>query len=305
MTTRITPVALALSTLLGASTLSSFAFGQALFVEWDAPNFNDGTDIWDSTNNTARWIGGTSASLNAGATNFSAVNSWLSTPKFDLRSSSNAGSSFSNVFTTDPTLSDGTFEFAFRPGGGDFSGTHVLFEDGGNGVGMGFAINDAQLRFAVSGSSGGGDALATADLSGLDANDFIHVVGTIDLINGSTPPNLALYVNGGLEDVSAVGENTADWGGDGSPAKIGAVGQNVPDDLLGGANTGDFDGDLAFLRLYSGNEVFDQSEVTAAYNAVAGDVGSAGVPEPASFTLLALLGVALVVRSSRRRKFRV
>ena len=264
-------------------------------MAWEAADY-DGNGTWEVSSFDSNVAGaGTivfhgSGSLNTGDTNFANVNSWLSSPNFNqgIAAGHAAGDdSFDDELGGSFSQQDTTIELAFRPG--NFTGKHVLYEVGGNGDGVLLKIDGSTLTFvfqSLNSSPPNNNALTySVDLASIDsglASDFYHIVGVMDM---DSPNDLSgLYVNGTA--IGSVGSvlTLEDWaGGDGGNLGVDA------DSTAGGAEGGfsNFDGDLAFLRLY-GDHAFDQTAVDAAYNAV--------VPEPSSLALLGLGGLALIRR---------
>ena len=143
---------------------------------------------------------------------------------------------------------DGPIELWFKPD--DLSGKEVLLESGGTGDGFAVRLNDTLLEFAVSNNNNTNitqvqrEGLATADLATVSIGDFVQAACVVDM----AADELRLYVNGALADTHA-GWLGTDWDG-GDDAGLGHVAV-----ALGGAQGsgyGDYDGQIAMLRVYDG-----------------------------------------------------
>jgi len=111
----------------------------------------------------------------------------------------------------------------------------------------------------------------------------MQIVGVVDPDNAGGTGKMRLYLNG-----QRIGNNAEFkyWQDGNNDAGLGGV-----DSALGAAGSaGDFDGQIAIVRLYS--DAKTDAEVAALYNAV--------VPEPATVGLLVLGGGVLLARRRRR-----
>ena len=254
-------------------------------VAWDAADYTSGnwaTSSFDASVNNASTIAlNGSGTANSGSSNFANINNWVSSPNFTL--SGTGGASFENIIGDTFTDEDATIEAVFRPG--DFSGSHVLFEVGGDGDGLVLKLigSTLSLRFQSKNTDPSDVFQVDADLSTIgDFDDFFHIVGVMDV---DSPNALSgLYVNGNLIGSAGSATTLDDWAG----ANGGSVGV-ANDSVAGGGSFSAFDGDIAIFRVYGG-EAFDQTMVDAAYGLV---------PEPSSMVLLGLGGLMLVRRRRR------
>lgn len=191
------------------------------------------------------------------------------------------GSAF-QALPGDPTNGNASFEIIFRTP--DVSGTHVLFETGGNGNGTAFILDGDQFRFRTQ----TGSNVIVLPFEGLAPGVFHQFVGTIDL----TADVATLYHNGVW-----VGQGSAslsDWGGaDGT-----GLGRRRAGIAGGGTYTG-FNGAIAAFRFYE--TALTEEDVLQNFLAVSRiqtPVSSQtvrAVPEPATPALLVLglLGLCL------------
>jgi len=177
-----------------------------------------------------------------------------------------------------------SFEVWLRPG--DITGQEVVLDIGG-GSGVSISLNGDDIQFLAHHASVSAILSAQDYLTDSRIEDFIQVVGVIDMAVGQT----SLYVNGReMDNVSTV---PSLWTGtDGS----GLGGAN---NLIGGENGfdftgyGDFDGEIAIYRFY--RSALSAGEVARNYYAVA-------VPEPSSgLLILAAFATMLVYRLRSRR----
>lgn len=130
----------------------------------------------------------------------------------------------------------------------------ILFEDGGP-RGLGFFVDDNRVEYRRANV----DVQTDADISSI-AGDFIQVVGTYDITDGS----MALYVNGSLH---ATGTSGGDWTG-GDDAGVGTRGaSNVGGIGSNQSSTESFDGKMAIFRVYR-DQVLTPLEVLDSYNAI-------------------------------------
>ncbi len=156
---------------------------------------------------------------------------------------------------------DIAIEVWFKPE--SLAGRQVLFETGGTGTGTSIRINDGALEFAVRHGAvpdpTARGVLLSTSVSALGTDEFIQAVGVINLTEGL----IRLYLNGNLESeapFSGTAWDTADAAGlGGIKGRLGG-GQ--------GAGFGDFEGQIAIVRLY-GRALSDE-DVQESFESVAG-----------------------------------
>ena len=117
--------------------------------------------------------------MQSGASNFSAVSQWVNSPGFNL--SSNPNDSWQDGLGDLITKENVSWEMVFRPG--DFVGTHVLFNTGGNGDGTAITITGSVLDFRFQDADSTAQRLVISkDLAEIGpATDFYHVVCLADI----------------------------------------------------------------------------------------------------------------------------
>ena len=239
-------------------------------LSWTATGIADGALAqWDPAinatgNNGITFVNTTGGTVQSGATNFAGVASWVNSPGYNL--SSNPLDSWQDGLGDLATKADVSWEMVFRPG--DFDGTHVLFNTGGNGDGTAIVLTGNMLDFRFQTANTAAERLIVpVDLSTYGATtDFFHVVATADVGLGEMGIG-TVYVNGQL----AAGPTTStgfidDWDG-GDLAELGK-GNNIP--AGNPSNAAAFTGDIALFNYY-GSRVLNAGQVSAAYNALAGD----------------------------------
>lgn len=177
--------------------------------------------------------------------------------------------------------SGGTHDFSFEVWVkmADLTGSHILFETGGNTIGTSITMTDNVLDFRVN-NSGSAVGAASSTLAALPS-DFIQVVGVLDVSD-----SLSLYVNGTLAQ-TVTGITIADWAG-ANEGQLGGTDVNVAKPA--GFEPTVFDGQVALARFY--NSALTVSEVETLYTST--------IPEPATLGLVAVFGGALILI---RRKF--
>ena len=194
--------------------------------------------------------------------NFAAISAWVNSPGLEL--SSNPADSWQDGLGGVVTQANVSWELVFRPG--DFEGTHVLFNTGGNGDGTAFVLEGSVLDFRFQDANSDDQrVIAAIDLLEIGGEtDFYHVVGVAD-VDSAASGTATLYVNGELqgEPVTSVG-TINDWDG-GDLAEIGKGG-NVP----GGITGEPFTGDVALLNYYQGL-LLSADQVAQLFRAQAGD----------------------------------
>lgn len=240
---------------------------------WTANDLPDGAlSQWDPVINTTgnegiTFINTTGGEVQSGLSNFTSVSSWVNSPGYNL--SSNPLDSWQDGLGDIVTKQDVSWEMVFRPG--DFSGTHVLFNAGGNGDGTAIVLTDSTLDFRIQTADTDAERLIiSTDLSALgSATDFFHIVATADVGTG-TPGIATLYVNGELV-ASATSTSTSpidDWDG-GDLTELGK-GANIPTSTAFPFDP--FTGDIALFNYY-GARLLNASQVAAKYSAISGQAG--------------------------------
>ena len=175
----------------------------------------------------------------------------------NTRSFQNAG------WNTEPV----TLEIWFKPDDIDPSTSNgqILFEDGG-GTGLGFFINNNEVRFRKQPNNGqAGYNLATDPdelLLGVATEEFIQVLGSYDTVSGE----MRLFVNGSLVGTATPGGNN--WSGGDAAAFATRGGDNTGGFGSGQSNTESFAGQIALVRAYQG--ILTEDEAEANFTAVSG-----------------------------------
>ena len=237
-------------------------------IGFDAFDLSDGpVSGWDpsvnTTTNTGFRFGGPGGTVQSGASNFSGVNRWVRDPHFVL--SANPNDSWQDGLGGAATQENVSWELIFRPG--DYTGTHVLFNTGGNGDGTAFVLtgNTVDFRFQDA-NSDSQRVIAAFDLSTLGGADlFYHVVGTADVDTAQSGTGI-LYVNGARVAGPITSTGTInDWDG-GDVAELG-TGNNIPTSTSFGPDA--FTGDIALFNYYAGT-VLSEAEVLQKYSDVSG-----------------------------------
>ncbi|MDA7882254.1 LamG domain-containing protein [Akkermansiaceae bacterium] len=239
---------------------------------WRADGLPDGALAqWDPTinatgNNGITFNSATGGTVQSGVSNFSSISSWVNSPGYNL--ASNPNDSWQDGLGDLPTKEDVSWEMVFRPG--DFTGTHTLFNTGGNGQGTAIVLTDSTLDFRFQAADNDDQRIiVSADLSAIgSATDFFHIVATANVGPG-VPGTAALYVNGLL----VAGPTTSigvinDWDG-GDLAELGK-GANIPTSTAFPFEA--FTGDIAVFNYY-GSRVLSASQVSDKYAALGGAGG--------------------------------
>ncbi|MFT6863342.1 MAG: hypothetical protein ACJAVK_001903, partial [Akkermansiaceae bacterium] len=242
-------------------------------LSWTAAGLTDGDlSTWTPASNLTSNSGivftqNTGGTVQSGATNFTTISQWVSSPGYNI--ASNPSDSFQDGLGDTVTKLNVSWEMVFRPG--DFTGFHVLFNTGGNGSGTAITLTDRTLDFRLQRAANANQLVTiSTDLSSIGtASEFYHVVATADLESAGTG-TASLYVNGQL----VAGPTTSvgiidDWDG-GDLAELGK-GNNIPGATVSGAVA--FTGDIALFNYYGGR-VLSASQVTDIYNALGGASGS-------------------------------
>lgn len=160
----------------------------------------------------------------------------------------------------DPTDAPASFELWFNPS--DAIGQEIIFETGGNGQGASVSLNGSMLEFMV--NDGGNTALATYDAAAeISADEFIHVVGIIDL--NSPVPDVYLYVNGVLRDSVMDVTGLTHW------ANVDGSGLGTVNGTTNTTNTSNFEGEIAVFQMYEAS--LNATQVQNNFDAVDQAVG--------------------------------
>ena len=245
--------------------------GSSPDLSWAAAGLPDGVlTQWDPAinvtgNNGITFINTTGGEVQSGLSNFTGVSAWVNSPGYNL--SSNPGDSWQDGLGDPATKEDVSWEMVVRPG--DFSGTHVLFNTGGNGDGTAIVLTDSTLDFRVqTAATDDQRIIITADLAALgNATDFFHIVATVD-VDAVNPGAATLYVNGQLASSATSASALDDWDG-ADLAELGKGG-NVPTSTTFPFEA--FTGDIALFNYY-GARVLNDSQVSARYSAIGGSAG--------------------------------
>ena len=207
-------------------------------LNFDANKDTDGNNIWEDEENRADLTLGGGVVYTTSPTN---PNDGIHA-SFEMNGAGGInGDPVRTFISPDPTQSSASFEIWFNPT--DAVGQEILF-DIGNVIGTTLKVNNAQLEFH---SEDFGNSITTsADISGLiSGNEFIHVVGVLDMSGATT---MQLYVNGVLQDTD-VNAAHDDWAGsfiDGIGIGTGEGLTTVTDSP--GSNR--FEGEIHSFRLY-------------------------------------------------------
>lgn len=243
---------------------------------WTAMDLPDGSLAqWDpainSTGNDGiTLINTTGGTVVSGTSNFSGVSAWVNSPGYNL--SSNPLDSWQDGLGDSVTKQDVTWEMVFRPG--DFTGTHTLFNTGGNGSGTAIVLTGSVVDFRYQSADLDDQRIIVSfDLAELGtAADFFHIVATGEVGSG-TPGVGRLYVNGVLAGgpVTSVGVIN-DWDG-GDLAELGK-GSNLPTSTAFPFEA--FTGDIAVFNYYQ-NRILNESQISAKYDKISGGAGGLAI----------------------------
>jgi hypothetical protein len=232
-------------------------------TQWDPAINTTGNEGFTFINNT----GGTVVS---GTSNFSGVSSWVNSPGYNL--SSNPLDSWQDGLGDIVTKENVTWEMVVRPG--DFTGTHTLFNTGGNGAGTAIVLTDSVIDFRYQSADNDDQRIiVSSDLSELGtATDFYHIVAT-GSVGASDSGVGSLYVNGVLAagPVTSVGVMN-DWDG-GDLAELGK-GSNIPTSTAFPFEA--FSGDIAIFNYYQ-NRILNESQISSKYDEISGNAGGLAI----------------------------
>ena len=245
-------------------------------LQWTAAGLPDGVlTQWAPAANTTGNNGivfnnATGGEVQSGVSNFTAVSSWVNSPGYNL--DSNPLDSWQDGLGNAATQQDVSWEMVVRPG--DFTGTHTLFNTGGNGDGTAIVLTGSILDFRVQTANTDAErVIVSTDLASLGlATDFYHVVATVD-VDPVNPGVVNLYVNGQL--VAGPTASTGaidDWDG-GDLAELGKGG-NIPASSPFPFEV--FTGDIAFFS-YFGSRILNASQVSDKYTALGGSSGELAI----------------------------
>lgn len=238
-------------------------------LEWIADGLADGALAqWDPATNTTgnngiAFVNSTGGTVQSGTSNFAGVSSWVNSPGFDL--ASNPGDSWQDGLGDLETKLDVSWELVVRPG--DFTGTHTLFNTGGNGDGTAFVLSGSNLDFRVQTADTDAErVIVSTDLAALgSATDFFHAVATVDT-DAVNPGVVTLYVNGQVvAGPTSSGLALDDW--DGSDLAELGKGNNIPTSTAFGPAA--FTGDIALFNYYGGR-ILSESQITGKYADISG-----------------------------------
>ena len=245
---------------------------------WSAADLPEGNLIqWDPAinttgNNGIAFINATGGTVVSGASNFSGVSAWVNSPGYNL--SSNPLDSWQDGLGDVVTKENVTWEMVVRPG--DFTGTHTLFNTGGNGAGTAIVLTGSTIDFRYQAANNDDQRIILAsDLSELGtATDFFHIIAT-GQVGAGVPSVGSLYINGQLVEgpVTSAGVIN-DWDG-GDLAELGKGG-NIP-----GSSPFPFEaftGDIAVFNYYR-DRILNESQISSKYDEISGSAGGLAITE--------------------------
>ena len=174
-----------------------------------------------------------------------------------------------------------SFELWFKPE--NLTGSEALFEFGGSGTGTALRLNGTTLE-SVTQSSSTNRAFSSTTLATEDIGEWMQAVVVLTIAGDGSGTN-ELFLNGELVDTSSLATGYNSWAGsDGF-----ALGE-IKGTMAGGwSGVGSFDGSLALFTIYG--EALAAETVLGLYDQV--------VPEPATMSLLALGGIAMLKRRKK------
>lgn len=234
-------------------------FAQSPTLTWNVADDLNNDRFWPATQDPGRtWEFASPATARFGPTDFPGAPAWFRSPAALQASLDTFGGTNLNV----------SWELVFRPG--DLTGSHVLFETGGDGDGTAFVINGSNLEFRVQDAPNADQRVQVMQsLAPGDEEKFHHVVATVTLGAAGTS-SVSLYLNGGpaVGTQSALGDLN-DWaGGDGA-----ALGQINGGITIGLPGEEPFTGDIALLNYYE-NIVLTEAQVQTRFDELTNDDGS-------------------------------
>ena len=242
-------------------------------LSWSAAGLPEGNlATWDpainaTANQGISFTNNTGGTVQSGASNFANISQWVNSPGYNM--ASNPLDSFQDGLGDITTKTNVSWEMVFRPG--DFTGTHVLFNTGGNGDGTAIVLTGSTLDFRFQDANTAAQRLIiSTDLAAIgEATDFYHLVATCD-VDTATTGTAELYVNGVLAAGPATSTGVIDdWDG-GDLAELGK-GNNIPTSTAFAPDA--FTGDIALFNFYGGR-VLNESQITDAFNAISGEGGA-------------------------------
>ncbi|MEQ8289087.1 MAG: DUF4347 domain-containing protein, partial [Gammaproteobacteria bacterium] len=249
---------------------------------------------WDDEVGSDNWTLGSNVSHTTATTNFPGItNAFVFSPD----GSANDGAtmtSFQNVGSSDPTQNDASFEIWFKPNDFSTANEEILFETGATTDGLAITLDGDTINF-ITRDNGGPIVETSADLGalGIDASEFIQVVGVIDYAD--TGNELKIYVNGSFVSDTSLG-SYVDWAG-GNGSGLGTDRNNSVISNVGGRTTTDFDGQIAKFNFYetalSTNEVENNFKAIANHLYVSGADSSNAGQTPVAITELPPGGTAV------------
>ncbi len=178
--------------------------------------------------------------------------SGATTPTLDSRVNSGADGQSLGALIPSPTKSSASFELWFKPA--DLTQKQVLFETGGTTAGTSLVLDGSILRFTTAGNN----LVYQISYALSSTDDFVHVVGTLDVGN-----TMALFVNG--VQVGSTAISSSFWAGEdgtGISATNGTLGGDYGNNL--GAY-GPFNGSISAARVYG--EPLSAEQVASLYQA--------------------------------------
>ena len=224
---------------------------------------DDGSQWDDEVSGADNWSLGANVSSQSTSSNFPGINnSFLFTPNNSTADGATMVS-FESVGAGNPTQNSASFELWFKPNDFLTADEEVLFETGATTDGLAITLAGDTINF-ITRDNAGTIVETSADLGtlGIDASEFIQVVGVIDYSDVGN--ELKLYVNGSFVSQTTVG-SFVDWAG-GNGSGLGTDRNNSA--INGVRTTTDFDGEIAKFRFYE--SALSLTEVQQNFDHVAG-----------------------------------
>lgn len=234
----------------------------------EAPNY--ATNQWINTGATAGWTITFGQYVSKTDVNDAGV-SFTNSYSFPAAT----GSSGSYSYLSGSTANSASFEIWFKPS--TVSGNQMIYEAGGGVEGFSFALYDDTLKFESETDAG----FRSLEKTGI-GTDWQQVVGIFDQNTASDEPSFFLYHNGYL--VGSIDGRIRDFCGS-NDAGIGQVAGNTAANN-GSWSGGSFSGEISIIRGY--NVDLGEDGVLQNYNAI--------IPEPATFGIIGLFGIAYLLR---------